>query len=234
MSYCVNCGVELAEYIKKCPLCATEIINPNQPYDFASAPPYPEYEPTPKQKTSPKIILGILAIIFILPIAVCLVADLTYDKIFGWSGYVIASVFAVYTVTASALTVRKESWLLEQIFDYMAILLLLVYVEKQCSGNWLLPFALPLLCSIALTTLFITFLIKVLNKRALTVISYTSFLGGVICVICDLLIKYNFYNILSIGWSLYPFISLVIIGAVLLFIDNNKYIRNRLEKKFFI
>ncbi len=234
MSYCVNCGVELAEYIKKCPLCSTEVINPNQPYDFSSAPLYPEYEVVPKQKISPKLILGIVGIIFMLPSALCLVADLSYDGLFGWSGYVVASLFAVYTFIASALSVHKESLFLEQIFDYMAILLLMVYVEEQSGGKWFLTFALPLLCAFAATTLTLTFLVKVLNKRILTVISIGSFSVAVTCVLSDLLIKYNFYSLMSIGWSLYPFISLVIIGSVLLFIDNNKYIKRRLEKKFFI
>ncbi len=234
MSYCVNCGVELAEYIKKCPLCLTEVINPNQPYDFASAPPYPEYDPMPKQKIGPKMILGIIAVIFMLPIAVCTAADITYDGTFTWSGYVIASLFAVYTVIASALTVHKESVLLEQIFDYMAILLLLVYIEEQCAVKWFIPFALPLLCSTAIATLSLSFLIKVLNKRALTVISIGFLYLGLLSVICDILIKYNFFYNIAVGWSLYPFISCVIIGSVLLFIDNNKYIKRRLEKKFFV
>lgn len=234
MSYCVNCGVELAEYIKKCPLCSTEVMNPNQPYDFTSTPPYPEYEAIPKQKISPKLILGIIAIIFMLPVAVCLVADLTYDGILGWSGYVIASLFSVYTVIASALSAHKESLFLEQIFDYMALLLLTAYVNEQSGGKWFLSFALPLLCAFALTTLLLTFLVKVLNKRILTVISIASFAIAVMCVLSDLLIKHNFCNVFSVGWSIYPFISLVIIGCVLLFIDSNKYIKRRLEKKFFI
>lgn len=234
MSYCVNCGVELAEYIKKCPLCSTEVINPNEPYNFAAAPPYPEYQPLPKQKISPKVVLGIIAIIFLLPAAVCLLADISTDGNFSWSGYVVASLFAVYTVITSALIVHTESLLLEQIFDYMAILLLLVYVEYQCGGDWFLTFALPLLCVAALSTLVLTFLIRVLNKRVLTVISIALIISGILCVICDVMIKYNFYNNVSVGWSLYPFISLVIMGSVLLFIDNNKYIKRRLEKKFFI
>ena len=234
MSYCVNCGVELAEYIKKCPLCSTEVLNPNQPYDFTSTPPYPEYEAIPKQKISPKLILGIIAMIFMLPVAVCLAADLTYDGVLGWSGYVIASLFCVYTIIATALSVHKESMFLEQIFDYMAMLLLSAYINEQSGGGWFLTFALPLICTIMLSTLFLTFLKRVLNKRALSVTATACMISGLLCVITDILIKYNFYNHVSVGWSLYSFISLVIIGCVLLFIDNNKYIKRRLEKKFFI
>ena len=30
MSYCVKCGVELDEGAERCPLCGTEVINPNE------------------------------------------------------------------------------------------------------------------------------------------------------------------------------------------------------------
>ena len=30
MSYCVNCGVELQKSEPRCPLCGTEVINPNE------------------------------------------------------------------------------------------------------------------------------------------------------------------------------------------------------------
>ncbi|MBR6514256.1 MAG: hypothetical protein IKT46_05410 [Clostridia bacterium] len=233
MSYCVNCGVELAEYIKKCPLCSTEVINPNQPYDFANTPPYPEYEPITKQRVSIKTMLGILAVIFAVPIAVCLVADLS-DSMLTWSGYIISSLFTIYTIIVSALVIHRRSVLLEQIFDYGAISLLLIYIEYQSKGGWLLSFALPLLGGIALSTLFVTFLAKVLNKRILTVISFASFVLGALCVLCDFLIKFNFYNSISIGWSLYPLISLTAIGTVLIVIDSNSYLKRRLAKKFFI
>ncbi len=30
MSYCVNCGVELQKSEPRCPLCGTEVVNPNE------------------------------------------------------------------------------------------------------------------------------------------------------------------------------------------------------------
>ena len=30
MSYCVNCGVELQKSEPRCPLCGTEVLNPNE------------------------------------------------------------------------------------------------------------------------------------------------------------------------------------------------------------
>ena len=41
MSYCVNCGVELDQTAQVCPLCHTPVINPKQPVDRISPPPFP-------------------------------------------------------------------------------------------------------------------------------------------------------------------------------------------------
>ena len=234
MSYCVNCGVELADYIKKCPLCSTEVINPNEPYDFASETPYPEYQPVNIQKISPKVILGIIAIIFMLPIAICVIADFSLNGILDWSGYVVSSLFAVYTVLASSLLVHKESMILEQMFDYMAILLLIVYIETQSGGEWLLTFAIPLLVFIVFSTILITVVAKISARSALTPTALSLILIGLFTILIDLLVNYNFFGKISVHWSLYSFITLVIIGTVLLFIDNNKPLKRRLEKKFFI
>ncbi len=234
MSYCVNCGVELAEYIKKCPLCSTEVINPNEPYDFAKEPPYPEYQPIALQKLSPKIILGVIAIIFMLPISICVIADFSLNSTLDWSGYVVSSLFAVFTVIASALLVHSESRILEQVFDYMAILLLVVYIETQSGGSWFLTFALPLLIYMAVMTILITFVSGIFSNSSLTPLAMSIILIGIYTVLIDILINYNFFDRISVHWSLYSFISLTVIGTILLFIDNNKPLKRRLEKKFFI
>ena len=41
MSYCVNCGVELDPSLKKCPLCNTPVINPNELEGLTYEPPFP-------------------------------------------------------------------------------------------------------------------------------------------------------------------------------------------------
>ena len=42
MSYCVNCGVELCDSAKECPLCNTPVINPRKPGQGQGISPFPE------------------------------------------------------------------------------------------------------------------------------------------------------------------------------------------------
>ena len=41
MSYCVHCGVELADSEKRCPLCHTRVVDPASPDAGQGRPPYP-------------------------------------------------------------------------------------------------------------------------------------------------------------------------------------------------
>ena len=42
MSYCVNCGVRLDASLKKCPLCNTPVIHPNETAVPTSPSPFPD------------------------------------------------------------------------------------------------------------------------------------------------------------------------------------------------
>lgn len=234
MSYCVNCGVELAEYIKKCPLCHTEVINPNQPYDFASEPPYPEYQPAQRQPVSPKTVLTILGLIFMLPIAICVIADIMISSTVTWSGYVLAALFCIYTILCSAMLVHKESAVLEQLFDYMAIVLLAAFIESQSGGAWFLTFALPLIGIFAVGTILLTVASKAFHIQPLGICGAYFIFLALFTICCDLLICYNFFGMVALIWSPYSFASLLLIGTLLLFIQSNKPLKRWLDKKFFI
>ena len=41
MSYCVHCGVELDPTARTCPLCHTQVVDPQQPVDTELPPPFP-------------------------------------------------------------------------------------------------------------------------------------------------------------------------------------------------
>ena len=69
MSYCVNCGVELDSTASFCPLCRTPVVNPRQPVDTGSSPPFP----TERREVPPasKAELAILVSSMLASVAVC-------------------------------------------------------------------------------------------------------------------------------------------------------------------
>jgi hypothetical protein len=74
MSYCVECGVKLAEYEKECPLCTTPVYNPNEIKNFSTpsggfpvmSDPIPETpiekEPSAEEKANLRLLINKLGL----------------------------------------------------------------------------------------------------------------------------------------------------------------------------
>ena len=97
MSYCVHCGVELADSEHECPLCGTPVYDPSSPTRLGHAPfPTPREKETPEVKTSGVFL--ILTFIFMLPLLLSLVCDLSISGRVSWSGYVMGGVAVAYFI----------------------------------------------------------------------------------------------------------------------------------------
>jgi len=235
MSYCVNCGVELAEYEKCCPLCDTEVINPKSPFDPKIKKPYPTYTPTIKAKPEAKSVLAIVAIIFMLPCALCLLADILTYKSITWSAYVLIGLAAVFSLVASSLYCRKISPILEEGFDGAVLALTAMYVNYETGGTWFLTFALPVIGYFTFTMIAITLMKKILKPFILSILGGSCFVIALFCVLVDVLLPLSIgIGRYVVGWSLFPLVTLFIIGTALLFIDKNIPLKRKLAKMFFI
>ena len=109
MSYCVNCGVKLETSLKKCPLCNTPVINPNeqQPIKPASRPPFPADRG--QMEVVKRKDLAIL--IFVTLSAIALVSGMLNLFVFNttnlWSLYVIGGCLLLYVITLPAVINSK-------------------------------------------------------------------------------------------------------------------------------
>ena len=102
MSYCVHCGVELADCESKCPLCGTEVLDPKAP-NRKGKPLYPPSPVRTQQQVSRPSLLGLLTLIFLIPVLLCIVCDLSVNRQIEWSGYVIGAFFLLYVAIAAPL-----------------------------------------------------------------------------------------------------------------------------------
>ena len=72
MSYCVNCGVELADSEKRCPLCDTEVINPRKPWREPEDFPYPRHLEPVRERANRVFFASVASLILCVPAAVTL------------------------------------------------------------------------------------------------------------------------------------------------------------------
>src|SRR6056297_734202 len=102
MSFCVNCGVKLADYHTNCPLCGTKVINPNETQKEIRRD-YPQYRKhlNRKQKNQMRQYLTgwILSMVIALFIAAAVIVDLVISRQITWSVIpVLSLIFLWYTI----------------------------------------------------------------------------------------------------------------------------------------
>ena len=72
--YCIQCGVQLADTEKSCPLCGTVCYHPDRSRPEAE-PLYPKDQHFQSQ-VSPSGVMGALTVLCLIPIVICLLCDL--------------------------------------------------------------------------------------------------------------------------------------------------------------
>ncbi len=231
--YCVKCGVELSDSEKSCPLCFTPVICPDGIVRPEKESPYP---PHPGKITEGITKLGALFItsfIFAVPLIICLICDLNLNGEMNWSGYVTGALVLLYTVFVLPFWFNKPNPVIFVPIDFLVTGLFLLYISLTTGGNWFISFALP---TVGITALIIT--------AVVTLSRYTR--GGAPFIYGGAVIAFGLFSVLieyltcvafgidkMFRWSLYPAISLFLIGMFLIIVGICKPLRQTLRKKLF-
>ena len=226
--YCINCGVKLADSEQKCPLCNTVVPIPNRPTEQQL---YPSNK-TPKLMPKSKALSGSLLIILFIPLILTFFSDIHDNKRLDWFGYVAGALFVAYIVLALPTWFRYPNPVIFIPCDFAAVILYVGYINYALGGTWFWGFALPILIGSALLTCsLITLLYYVKRKRLFIVGGWIMALGLFMLAIEFLIIaQFGFH---FTGWSLYPLVTLILLGGMLLYLAINKTAREIIERKIF-
>lgn len=116
--------------------------------------------------------------------------------------------------------------------DFLAGALFLLYINIATGGSWFLTFALPIVVGLAIVTTTLVTLLKYLKKGKLYVVGSSFIAYGVVVLFVEYLMDITF-NMAMIGWAWYPFISLIILGGLLIYLAMNSVAREKIERKLF-
>ena len=230
--YCVKCGVALGDTEKQCPLCNTPVYHPDIIREEAE-PLYPHDSMPPKQP-HPWGILLVVSILFLLPISICLTADLSINGQMNGSGYVIGVLLMLYVMFVLPSWFRKPDPVIFTPVSFAAIALFLLYVCLMNGGNWFLPFAFPVTGFLCLLVTAVVVLCKYTRKGLLYVFGGASLAMGGFMVLLEFLLHITF-GLPGVGtWSFYPLIVFALLGITLILIAIVPSFRESLSRKFFI
>ena len=205
MSYCVNCGVELGEGAKSCPLCGTPVLNPSAPAASGKMPYYPtrkEEIPQVSKKGSALVISSMLASVAIC----CGLLNLVLKPENPWSLYAVGAAVMLWIFFVPPLLWRKIPFLLRAVIN-MCAMALYVFVIAFASGgiSWYLHLALPILLAAGAIGLWICWVMRKYSRLSFLI---TALVGaGLFCEIVEYFVDRFLYGRWEPAWSL-------IVGAV--------------------
>lgn len=230
--YCVNCGVQLADSEKRCPLCGIECYHPsiNRP---EGARLYPADRKPPAQ-VSPWGFLAVITVMFLMPMIITLLCDLQINAAVTWSGYVSGALLLAYIIMVLPRWFRKPNPVIFVPCDFVAIGLYVLYINQVTGGHWFLSLAFPIVGFFGLLTTTVVTLLRYVRRGRLYLFGGAFLALGVFMPVMELLILKTFRLSRFVGWSIYPLVALGLLGGLLIFLAICKPARETMERKFFL
>ena len=230
--YCVKCGVQLANTEKSCPLCGTRVCHPD--LKLPDVPPlYPES--TEKQKPINRwYIMLIVSILYLLPISICLVCDMSINGSIEWSGYEVGGMLIFYSAILLPSWFEHPNPVIFVPCTFGVIAMYLLYINLALQSNWFFTFGLPVTVTLGLLITALVTLTRYIRKGRLYIYGgFTIAMGG-FCVLLESLLHITF-GLPGFGtWSLYPLVSLSLLGLAMIATAIFRPLRDALEKRFFL
>ena len=228
--YCVNCGVKLADTEKICPLCQTEVYHPTLKQKEAQ-PLYPTGR-IPRPKANSKMFCGIILILYLIPILICLMADIQRDGHIRWFGFAAGAILLSYIIIALPLWFKKPNPVVFVPCDFIAVALYLWYINHALGGSWFFSFALPITLTLGIIICTVITLVYYLRRGLLYIFGGGLIALGLFIPMLELHLDITF-GVDFIGWSNYPFIVLAVCGGALIYLGINSFAREMMERKLF-
>lgn len=233
MSYCVNCGVELADSARKCPLCDTPVLNPNILANENAEPPFPSHIELPKGAKS-RYTAVILSLVLLLPNIVCVITNLLLTPHQLWSVYVVASsaIFWFLFLFPFIMKKKRQYWTLAVDAVATAAYIFVFYYYDSPTKGWFWTLAVPLDVSIFLTIAALCAFFsekRTLLHSLIAILAALTTLDIFVCLIVNLYRKslWVTYVTLILG------ISCLILLIFFIVADKNYRLRAWLSRKFF-
>lgn len=231
--YCVNCGVKLAEGERVCPLCQTEVYHPTLG-ENAGERSYPT-ERIPPNRVSPWASLFIITLLFVLPLIITPLSDIHVCGRMSWSWYAVLGTLIGYVIFVLPMWFSHPNPVIFVPVDFACAALYLLFVDLYTGGDsWFLPLALPLCAGLGVIVCTAITLLRYLKRGRLYIFGGSSIGVALLIGLTELLIVSFFDTISFVGWSLYPFLVLTLLGLSLILIAIIRPLRESLEKKFFL
>ena len=231
--YCINCGIELSEGQKICPICQTRVFHP----DFKAPDALPTYprKAFKSEEINIKGLLFIITLLHLIPVVFALILDLNLNGQVDWMGYVVGAVFFVYTCAVFPLWFKRPNPVVFIPCDFAVLACYLCYISFELGQDWIWSLALPVEAMVFVIVMALVIFLRKLKQGRLYVFGGAFILSGFFVMVIEQLIHVTRHvEHDGFAWSLYPMVFLAIIGIGLIVIEIVKPFKESLRKIFFL
>jgi hypothetical protein len=234
IKFCTNCGVELDDHMKFCPLCGkgTELYRENDETSRS------ENNPSDiimlHRKESRRHYWELSGIILFSGIAVCAIVDLVIGHGFSWSRYAITAMTAAWISFSLMLLAFKKYYIIipGQLVTILSMLFLFDLFSRNL--NWFFQLGLPIVVAVFLFISIVVVLRKVARFKGFNILAFSFLALSGFCIVIEVFIDKYFYGIVNLRWSIIVAVSFLPISLVLLFMHYRMHRGNQLDSYFHI
>ena len=234
MSYCVQCGVQLAAGLDRCPLCQTVVHNPNQPACELPDSAHPDRIEEAISRMDLGYARQLSIILTLIPILTVLVLDLL-DGGAHWSPYVAGALVLAWCFLAVPLMFPGRRPYLYVALDVLALCLYLALIAFMSGGfSWYLHIVLPLLVLVGGVTLLMLLVIRRLEAPKLYRAAGVALLLAGFILGLEVIVDLAATQSLRLGWSVYAAIPFVVLALLAIGLQNRPGLKEEIRKRLFI
>lgn len=233
MSYCVNCGVELGESERCCPLCGVEVINPVSPFDPTAEKPYPESPEKVSHRMVRVIAARVLSLLMAIPLISVLLVDLVQDGRLAWSLIPAASIVFVFMAAVFPCLFRRPRVWMFMIFGTLEAAAFLFVLHVLLGGNWYWLYALPVTFLTGAAAIGIELMASSRRARVPLKIIIILIIVMVFVLVLQMLTELRFGGRIRFDWSLYVAVACALLSIVVLIVGSLFRRNEAIRKKLF-
>lgn len=231
MSYCVNCGVELEDSAKSCPLCNTPVINPNKLQAKEAPLAFPKEKgqvETVKRKD-----LGILLTTVVLTTAAtCGVLNIFVFRETLWSLAVIGVCVILWVIMIPVVIYTRQPVYVSLLFDGAAVLVYLYMIAYMIQRDqWFFGLGMPIVLWVTFLAECFALCLRKLPRSFLTVALYVFTALGLLCLGLEFLIDFYLMNQVSLQWSAIVATVCVIVDIAVITLLSRRRLRNEVRRR---
>lgn len=236
MSYCVNCGVELADSEQKCPLCGIPVENPRKPWKEPERMPYPKRIEHVMQRVDRRFSAILATIALSVPVICSALIDIFMTHKISWSGYVTGAALCLFVWVLLPMLLRRPKVYLLILFDTAALQLYLADICVISVGVMAyVKLAMPLCFALCAYAYSVTPIIR--SKKLHGTLYKPAIIFAItaaLCVLIELVIDLGTQGVFRPIWSFIAATPCLVICVMLILLESKKKLKDKIVRRLFV